>query len=177
MTGFTEATTGEKVGKDRTRPRGDVWSLAAHPHDPSVMFAGYDRSVICRSVDAGASWQSMNTANVIFPHISMHPREIVKRVIGISVDPGNPDDVYGAVEVGGLVASRDGGETWVSATDGHYTSTSPVDLHGVQVNPSAPGPGVHHHPKSPCSAAANGDIIGSWSPWKRCSPAAPTAGG
>ena len=120
-------------------PRGDVWSLAAHPHDPSVMFAGYDRSVVCRSVDAGDSWQPMNTANVVFPHITMHPREIVKRVIGISVDPGNPDDVYGAVEVGGLVASRDGGETWVSATDGHYTSTSPVDLHGVQVNPSAPG--------------------------------------
>ena len=120
-------------------PRGDVWSLAAHPHDPSVMFAGYDRSVISRSVDAGASWQPMNTANVVFPHISMHPREIVKRVIGISVDPGNPDDVYGAVEVGGLVASRDGGETWVLATDGHYTSTGPVDLHGVQVNPSAPG--------------------------------------
>ena len=120
-------------------PRGDVWSLAAHPNDPSIVFAGYDRSVICRSVDTGASWQPMNTANVVFPHISMHPREIVKRVIGISVDPGNPDDVYGAVEVGGLVASRDGGDTWVSATDGHYTSTSPVDLHGVQVNPSAPG--------------------------------------
>ena len=129
---------GESWGRQDS-PRGDVWSLAAHPHDPSVMFAGYDRSVICRSVDAGDSWQPMNTANVVFPHITMHPREIVKRVIGISVDPGNPDDVYGAVEVGGLVASRDCGENWVSATDGHYTSTSPVDLHGVQVNPSAPG--------------------------------------
>ncbi len=120
-------------------PRGDVWSLAAHPHDPEVMFAGYDRGTVCRSRDGGSSWQKMNTADVIYPHITMHPNEIVKRVIGIAVDPGNPDDVYGAVEVGGLVASRDGGENWVSATDGHYTSTGPVDLHGVQVSPSAPG--------------------------------------
>ena len=120
-------------------PQGDVWSLSAHPHDPNIMFAGYDRSIICRSQDAGATWQKTNTAEVVFPHITMHPREIVKRVIGISVDPGNPDDVYGAVEVGGLVASRDGGDSWVSATDGHYTQTGPVDLHGVQVNPSATG--------------------------------------
>lgn len=48
-------------------------------------------------------------------------------------------DVYGAIEVGGLIASRDGGETWASITDGHYTRLGPVDLHGVQVSPTAPG--------------------------------------
>ena len=120
-------------------PEGNVWSLSVHPTDPNVMFAGYDRSMICRSLDGGASWQKTNSADVVFPHITMHPKEIVKRVIGISADPANPDDVYAAVEVGGLVASRDGGENWVSATDGHYTQTGPVDLHGVQVCPSAPG--------------------------------------
>ena len=120
-------------------PEADVWSLAVHPHDSNIMFAGYDRSTICRTQDGGASWKKMNTANVVFPHITMHPTEIVKRVIGMSVDPGNPDDVYGAIEVGGLVASRDGGENWESATEGHYTRMGPVDLHGVQVSPSAPG--------------------------------------
>jgi photosystem II stability/assembly factor-like uncharacterized protein len=120
-------------------PDGEVWSIAVNPKDPNIMFAGYDRSIICRSQDGGSSWQKMNTANVVFPHITMHPTEIVKRVIGISVDPGNPDDVYGAIEVGGLVASRDGGENWESVTEGHYTRMGPVDLHGVQVNPSAPG--------------------------------------
>ncbi len=120
-------------------PRGDVWSLAVHPQNPDIMYAGYDRCVICRSADGGATWEKTNTKNISFPHITMNPYPIVKRVIGLALDAHNPRDVYGAVEVGGLVASRDGGDNWESITDGHYTRTGPVDLHGVQVNPKAPG--------------------------------------
>ena len=120
-------------------PPGDVWSLAFHPHDPDVIYAGYDRCTIVRTEDGGVSWRKMDTSNVAFPHITMHPTPIVKRVIGIAADPSEPMDVYGAIEVGGLVASRDGGETWESITDGHYTRMGPVDLHGVQVSAAAPG--------------------------------------
>ena len=119
--------------------QGDVWSLVMHPHDPNILFAGYDQGQICRSVDDGSTWRRVNTRGIEFPHITMHPHEIVKRVIGLAIDAQNPQDVYGAVEVGGLIASRDGGESWESITDGHYTATGPVDLHGVQVNPSAAG--------------------------------------
>jgi len=119
--------------------QGDVWSLAAHPRHPDLMFAGYDQGRVCRSEDGGMSWRHMHTEHIVFPHITMHPQKIVKRVIGLAVDVHNPQDVYGAIEVGGLIASRDGGETWESITDGHYTSLGPVDLHGVQVNPSAAG--------------------------------------
>ena len=118
---------------------GDVWSLAAHPNDASIMFAGYDAGRVCRSSDGGHTWQQMNTAGLVHPHITMNPHEICKRVIGISIDPAYPDDVYGAIEVGGLIASRDGGDTWSCITDGHYTRLGPVDLHGVQVNPTKPG--------------------------------------
>ena len=119
--------------------KGDVWSLAIHPHNPDILFAGYDEGRVCRSTDGGATWQQMNTKGITFPHITMHPHEIVKRVIGIAIDANNPDDVYGAIEVGGLIASRDGGANWESITDGHYTRLGPVDLHGVQVNPTASG--------------------------------------
>ena len=119
--------------------KGDVWSMAFHPHDTNVMYAGYDRCVICRSDDGGATWRKTNTDKVVFPHITMHPTQIVKRVLGLASDPANPMDVYGAIEVGGLVASRDGGDNWESITDGHYTRMGPVDLHGVQVNPTSPG--------------------------------------
>ncbi|MGE3538345.1 MAG: WD40/YVTN/BNR-like repeat-containing protein [Candidatus Tectimicrobiota bacterium] len=119
--------------------QGDVWSLAIHPHNHHILFAGYDQGRVCRSTDGGASWQQMHTKAIVYPHITMRPQEIVKRVIGIAIDANNPDDVYGAVEVGGLIASRDGGEHWESLTDGHYTRLGPVDLHGVQVNPTAPG--------------------------------------
>ena len=120
-------------------PEGDVWSLAVQTQNPSVMYAGYDQCVICRSDDGGATWQQGNTGDISFPHITMNPYQICKRVIGLSIDSHNTQDVYGAIEVGGLVASRDGGDNWKSITDGHYTRTGPVDLHGVQVNPKAPG--------------------------------------
>ena len=117
----------------------DVWSMTAHPNDSSIMFAGYDKGRVSRSRDGGHSWQQMKTESLVHPNITMNPNEIVKRVIGLSVDPGYPDDVYGAIEVGGLIASRDGGENWSCITDGHYTRLGPVDLHGVQVNRSNPG--------------------------------------
>lgn len=120
-------------------PKGEVWSIGFHPDNPDVMLAGYDRGMICKSEDGGATWRKTDTSKVVFPHISMEPTEIVKRIIGISFDAANPQDVYGAVEVGGLLASRDEGETWESITDGHYTRLGPVDLHGVQVNPTAAG--------------------------------------
>ena len=120
-------------------PKGDVWSMAFHPSNSDVLMAGYDRGTICRSDDAGETWRTANSENVVFPHITMHPNEIVKRVLGLAFDPAHPQDVYGAVEVGGLMASRDGGENWESITDGHYVRLGPVDLHGVQVNPTAAG--------------------------------------
>ena len=120
-------------------PEGDVWSLAVHPQDSSIMYAGYDQYVICRSDDGGATWRKGNTADISFPHITMNPYPICKRVIGLAIDAHHPQDIYGAIEVGGLIASRDGGDNWESITDGHYTRTGPVDLHGVQVNPKAPG--------------------------------------
>ncbi|CAI8005335.1 Xyloglucanase Xgh74A [Geodia barretti] len=118
---------------------GDVWSMAVHPNDSSIMFAGYDAGRVCRSDDGGNTWRQTNTEGLVHPHITMNPNEICKRVIGLSIDPAHPDDVYGAIEVGGLIASRDGGENWSCITEGHYTRLGPVDLHGVQVNPSQPG--------------------------------------
>lgn len=120
-------------------PKGEVWSIGFHPANPDIMLAGYDRGMICKSEDGGSTWRKTDTSKIQFPHITMEPTEIVKRIIGISFDAANPQDVYGAVEVGGLLASRDGGESWESITDGHYTRMGPVDLHGVQVNSTSPG--------------------------------------
>ena len=120
-------------------PKGDVWSMTFQPGNADVILAGYDRGTICRSDDGGETWRTGNSDKVVFPHITMHPDEIVKRVLGLGFDPANPQDAYGAVEVGGLMASHDGGENWESITGGHYTTMAPVDLHGVQVNPTAAG--------------------------------------
>ncbi len=120
-------------------PAGDVWSLAVHPTDTNVMYAGYEPCAVYRSEDAGAHWRKMNTDQVVFPHVTTYMPPLGKRVIGIAVDPGNPMDLYGAIEVGGLIASRDGGETWKQSLDGPFLRNNTLDLHGVQVSSAAPG--------------------------------------
>ena len=48
----------------------DTWSLAFHPYDPNIIYAGYEPCAIYRSRDAGESWQQMNTDNVVFPDVT-----------------------------------------------------------------------------------------------------------
>jgi photosystem II stability/assembly factor-like uncharacterized protein len=117
----------------------DVWSLACDPSDPNVLFAGFDPCAIERSDDGGAHWKRMNTEAVVFPHITTTTPPLVKRVIGIAADPSNARDVYAAVEVGGLLGSRDGGESWVSLIDAPYVRNNTLDLHAVAVSRAAPG--------------------------------------
>ena len=94
------------------RPGMDVWSLAFHPNQPNVLFAGYEPCAIYRSEDGGVSWKQMDTSRVRFPDVTTYMPPLAKRVIGIAVDPSEPENVYASIEVGGLLASRDGGETW-----------------------------------------------------------------
>ena len=117
----------------------DVWSLAFHPSDPNVIYAGYEPCSISRSEDGGESWSRMNTERVKYPNVTTYMPPLAKRVIGIAADPSDPSDMYASVEVGGLLASRDGGDSWDSITDGLYTENHTVDLHGVQVSSAAPG--------------------------------------
>lgn len=117
----------------------DVWSLAFHPQNPNILYAGYEPCAVYRSDDGGAHWQQMHTEQVVFPHITTYMHPVCKRVIGIAADPSNPQEMYGAIEVGGLIGSRDGGETWTSLLDGPYVRNNTLDLHGVAVSPEAPG--------------------------------------
>lgn len=124
---------------DPEREPADVWSLAFHPRNPAILFAGYEPCAISRSDDGGAHWQGMNTEKVVFPHITTYMPPLAKRVLEIVADPVDPMDMYAAIEVGGLLASRDGGEHWESITHGLYVRNNTLDLHAVQVSSAAPG--------------------------------------
>ena len=81
----------------------------------------------------------MDTSQVVYPHITTYMPPTGKRVIGMAIDPSNTKDMYAAIEVGGLLASRDGGESWVSVIDGPYIRNNTLDLHQVEVSAAAPG--------------------------------------
>jgi photosystem II stability/assembly factor-like uncharacterized protein len=115
-----------------------VWSLYRHPRDLDTTFAGYEPCAIIRSSDDGSSWEKL-PVEVTFPDITMSPEPMPKRVLGIAVDPANPDEIYACLEVGGLIRSLDRGRTWSSVIDGVYVNEGPVDLHSVVISPIRPG--------------------------------------
>jgi photosystem II stability/assembly factor-like uncharacterized protein len=90
------------------KPEADTWSITIHPTEPRTIYAGISPPGVYRSDDGGDSWKAMADP-------SLPPRVIMSfacRVMRLAVDPGNPDDVYAALEAAGTMRSRDRGESW-----------------------------------------------------------------
>ena len=113
-----------------------VWSLLFQPGDPKVMFVGYASAEIHRSDDGGESWRPLRI-EVEFPAVTDTPNT-PKRIIGMSANSSRPDDMYAAIEVGGLIRSLDGGESWEGVTGGLYVNDDSVDVHGVVASAAEP---------------------------------------
>jgi photosystem II stability/assembly factor-like uncharacterized protein len=62
-----------------------------------------------------------------------------KRVLGLAANPACPSEIYGAIEVGGVIRSLDGGEHWENMSHGQYVNDDTVDMHGVIVSRWRPG--------------------------------------
>ncbi len=87
-----------------------VWSLAFHPTNPKVMYAGTAPVALYRSDDGGDTWKKLRGAES--PEHCNMGAGFPTRTTRIAIDPARPDDVYAALEVSGMIGSRDGGETW-----------------------------------------------------------------
>lgn len=128
-----------------------VWSLALHPVNPDTVFAGTQGTAVFRSDNGGESWTRLP--------VPLPPGAVVMnfpmRVIEVAVDPVKADEIYVALEVGGLVRSLDGGATWESC-NGHLlefaeqprlksrilsdTETEGMmDSHALTISPGHPG--------------------------------------
>jgi photosystem II stability/assembly factor-like uncharacterized protein len=91
-----------------------VWSITFHPRDPSVVFAGTSPVGVFRSDDGGSTWRKLPNAKQDRERITM---AFPSRVMRIAITPGNPDAIYAALEVAGVIRSVDGGETWEDCSD------------------------------------------------------------
>jgi photosystem II stability/assembly factor-like uncharacterized protein len=96
-------------GKNRV-----VWSILIHPKDPKVLYVGTEGTSIFRSRDGGATWRELSVPE---PEGICHMGFPV-RVVRLALDPSNPDELYAGLEVGGVVRSLDGGETWQGCNKG-----------------------------------------------------------
>jgi photosystem II stability/assembly factor-like uncharacterized protein len=127
-----------------------TWSLLPHPSDPNILYAGTEDQGVYRTTDGGKSWDALPVPKpegycyIGFP----------SRTVRMALDPSNPDEIYVGVEVGGLLRSLDGGDSWEDGggdlfrlskeeypdfPDGKGDIVGMMDTHSVTCNPALPG--------------------------------------
>ena len=112
----------------------DAWAVGVAPDGRA--YAGLKPAAVARSADGGATWEDLterlrrlptyDTWDAPFPPYTAHVRTL-------AFAPGSPAVVYGGVEVGGVIRSRDGGDTWEEVRNGVHP-----DVHTLVVAPADP---------------------------------------
>jgi photosystem II stability/assembly factor-like uncharacterized protein len=103
------------------------------------MYAGYENCEIYRSEDEGEHWQQL-PVSVRFPEVTVAPgANPAKRILDLAGSAADPNEIYGAIEVGGIIRSLDGGEHWENLSHGQYLNDDTVDMHGVLISHWRPG--------------------------------------
>lgn len=92
-----------------------IFSLAAHPGDPNVVYAGSSPAGVFASRDQGKHWEELKSFTAVpgVNHWTYHDPPYLARVRTMVLHPDQPQAIFAGVEIGGLVASLDGGATWV----------------------------------------------------------------
>jgi hypothetical protein len=135
---------GEGVWKSTSRsrdwvrlefPEADVFSLAISPVDGAV-YAGTEPSKLFVSRDEGRSWRELKALQDIpsRPSWSFPPRPWTSHVRSIAPSPHNARLLLAGIELGGVMRSENGGETWSDHRPG-----AQKDVHALAWHPTVPG--------------------------------------
>jgi photosystem II stability/assembly factor-like uncharacterized protein len=99
----------------------------------SVVYAGTEPSNLFRSEDGGETWQLLPELRHLpsEPRWSFPPRPWTHHVSTIALHPTDPDGLVVGIELGGVMRSFDGGETWIdhnpqAHNDAHQLLTHPL---------------------------------------------------
>ena len=110
----------------------NVYSLAARRIDGRArLFAGTEPAHLFVSDDLGVNWSEMPSLRTVpsVPKWSFPAPPHVGHVKHVNFDPDNPATIYASVEVGGLLKSTDGGQSW-QEFPGLYE-----DVHRLMIHP------------------------------------------
>jgi photosystem II stability/assembly factor-like uncharacterized protein len=129
--------TWRRVGEDAI-PHGRVLSVAISPSHvvagKGVVYAGTEPSALYRSEDDGETWRDFPRLPELpsAPTWSFPPRPWTSHVRWIAPHPGDPALLFVGIELGGVMRSVDGGETWEDRKPG-----SQPDSHALATHPTA----------------------------------------
>lgn len=121
--------------RDLHLPQPDVFSVAVSPADGAV-YAGCEPSMLFRSDDGGESWRELESLRSIpsAPTWSFPPRPWTSHVRWIAPSPHEAGLLLVGIELGGLMWSDDGGETWEDHRPG-----AKLDVHSLAWHPTVAG--------------------------------------
>jgi photosystem II stability/assembly factor-like uncharacterized protein len=125
-------------GSDWTRlafPEADVFAVAVSPANGAV-YAGTEPSKLFVSRDEGRSWRELTTLQDIpsRPNWRFPPRPWTSHVRAIAPNPHDAGLLLVGIELGGVMRSEDGGETWSDHRPG-----AQKDVHALAWHPTVPG--------------------------------------
>ena len=110
-------------------------TVSLDPSDPSTVYVGSEPAAVYKSTDAGETWEELDGVRKLgqerawtYPVPSIPPH-----IRSVAVDPRNPKRIGVAAQVGGLLLTEDGGETWRDVRE-----EIDIDVHTVLWNPSRP---------------------------------------
>jgi photosystem II stability/assembly factor-like uncharacterized protein len=128
-----------------------VWSVLVHPRDSRRIYAGTSPVGVFRSDDGGDTWRRLSKA-VMPERVKMG---FACRVMRLAADPSRAETIWAGLEVGGIMKTDDGGETWTDCTDDLVKLTAlphlksrivsdteiegMLDIHAVALTAAKPG--------------------------------------
>lgn len=137
-----------RLGQDVLPKR--LHTVTVSPHDPDTVYVGGEPAAVFISKDGGETWRENAAVREIAakrqwkypqPGVGNHIRNII-----VSWD--DPQRIFAAVQVGGILRSDDAGETWTEITAG-----LDPDVHSMMQHPV--------HPEIVYAIAGGGGPVGT----------------
>ena len=139
---------GTRSGPYRTADRGEhwerlglpdgteIWSILVHPANPRILYAGTSPVGVYRSDDGGDSWRRL--PNAVQPE-RVKMKSFTCRVMRLVADPARPEELYAALEVGGVMRKLAELPQLKSKIDSDTDIEGMLDGHAVCVSAAKPG--------------------------------------
>jgi len=155
--GVRRTRDGGRSWVDCALPEAGVFSLAVSAADGAV-YAGTEPSRLFRSDDGGESWRELEGLLELpsRPTWSFPPRPWTSHVRWIAPSPDDGDLILVGIELGGLMRSTDGGESWQDHRPGAQR-----DVHSLAWHPRMRG---RAYEAGGGGAAFSEDAGESWQP-------------